>query len=924
MLPRSCRPPSFSRLSGLCIAVALLCGCNRTDPEEDAKQHLARGEHTAAVIKFRNAVSAKPEAVELRVGLADALERTNDPAGMQAQLVKAIELGGDRNQLTPRLALAMLDRGEFQKLIRDYKGVQLSDAGAQADVQAVVAMAYMGLQQAAAAQQALHGQPDRVVVRLAQAQLLAAQNKAREAMALLHPLATAQEASWLVLRGAARMARAAGERAQAVALLQQAGRAAPWNLGLKGELGEALVAAGQASEARQVQLDLKAQAPNFYWTHYLNALLLNHAGRLEDGHAAALRVLVVVPDHVAASLLAASAELRKGDLRTAERRLESLFKQNSDALPTQQLLAQARWRLGRTDEAQALIRRGLVNHPDDATLLGLQVQIALGERRYKDAEAITGRLLLQRPGDATLMLSQAEAQAAQGNRSAAVKSMEQAATAAGADAQLHGRVIGLALRLRDTGLADRLARQALAARPDDAQTQLNMAAVQSVRGERDAAWKTAIASLQKDPSQATVLAALTTLARTPEQQAALARLRALAIEAGTTGASVYLDQAEYLRQGNKPIKDETPLSVLTAGLNKRLDDTILRAAVIDAHMANGEADKALAVAQAGASNKDASAEAQHLLAATYDRLGNTNQALPAFRQLASAHPQRADWRYRLGQLEMAAGRRAEASTVLRALITERPWDIAPYLALANVVGADNAEEALSIARQLAQQPGQKGAGQLLEADVLARSGKPDEAFMLYADAGRAGMSPQADLRRVALSDRLQRKAAAEQIMADTLRNYPTDIAVLGFAASRHVEQNQPQAAIPMLERLLKLTPDNPLVTNDLAWAQVLAGKPEALATAQRAIRLLPGNPTVLDTLGMALAKAGKRDQATAQFRLAYRLAPTAIAPRLHLAEQLLAASERNEAAAVLKGMDGKSLSPADRSLFEQLQRRLDA
>lgn len=911
--------PATLRFSGLCIALAMLVGCSPTNPEEAGRRHLAKGDAAAAVIEFRNAVTVKPEYAVLRVALADALERVNDPAGMQAQLTKALELGADPNQLLPRLTLSLLDRGEFQKLVRDYKGATLTDPGAQADVQAVLAMAHLGLQQMDAAAQLLKDLPDRVVVRLARAQWLSSQNKAAEAVALLQPLAAAPDASWLVLRGAARMARAVGDRTQTVALLQQAGRAAPWNLGLQGELGEALLAAGNAEEARKVQTALQGQAPNFYWTHYLNALLLSHAGRLEEGHAAALRVLTIVPDHVAASLLAASSELRKGDVKTAERRLEALLKQNPDALPTQQLLAQAHWRTGRAQEAQALIRRALVSHPNDTVLLGLQVEIALSERRYADAIALVKRLLAQRPGDAALTLRLAEAQAGQGDRVAAAKSMEQAAADAAAEPALQGRVIALALRMRDTSLAQRLAKQALAARPDDAQVRLNFAAVQSVLGERDAAWKTATSVLDKQPAQPVVLAALTTMARTKEQQADLARLRARAIEAGTTGASVYLDQAEYLRQGNPAIKDETPLSVLSAGLRRLPEDVALRSAVVQAHMALGEAENALTVAQAGAAGKDVSAEATFLLASTYERQGKDSQALAGFRQLATAYPQRVDWRYKLAQLELAAGRRTEATTVLRALLTERPWDISPYLALANAVNAENPTEALSIARQLSQQPGQRAAGQLLEGDVLARSGKADEALHLYAEAGRAGMAPQAQLRAIKLLDQMQRKSSGDQMMAQTLREHPEQMSVLAFAAQRLVDQGQPQGAIPLLERVLKVEPNNAFATNDLAWAQVLAGRPEALTTAQRAARLLPDNPNVLDTLGMALSKAGQRDAATAQFRLANRLAPTAITPRLHLAEHLLAGPERQEAAVLLNGLDPQKMGATDRELFQRLK-----
>ena len=70
-----------------------------------------------------------------------------------------------------------------------------------------------------------------------------------------------------------------------------------------------------------------------------------------------------------------------------------------------------------------------------------------------------------------------------------------------------------------------------------------------------------------------------------------------------------------------------------------------------------------------------------------------------------ASPQRADWRLRLVQQDAAAGRDIDAINQLRSLISERPFDIQPYLLLAQVQARTDVTAALAVAHQLRDQPG---------------------------------------------------------------------------------------------------------------------------------------------------------------------------------------------------------------------------
>ena len=317
----------------------VLVACQQGDPVAAGREHLKAGQYPAAVIEFKNAVQAKPESVEARVLLADALERVNDLVGAEQQLRKALDGGGDANVLVPRIALIMLDRSDLEKLARDFRDRRLDDRQADSTLRATVAIAYTGLKRIPLAEAQLQGVVDTPTVALARAQLLVARGQVRDAAAQLAALDPKVPAPWWVLRAAARIAGAGGDAQKALESIRRAHDAVPWHRGVMGEYGEALIAAGRGDEAAAVRDQLRKQAPNHFWTYYLDALLLARAGQHDASHAAAIKVLSVAPEHLPATLLAASAELQDGDVMMAHKRLQTLVQKHPDSLPALRLLA---------------------------------------------------------------------------------------------------------------------------------------------------------------------------------------------------------------------------------------------------------------------------------------------------------------------------------------------------------------------------------------------------------------------------------------------------------------------------------------------------------------------------------------------------------------------------------------------------------
>ena len=897
-------------------AAAALAACGDKDHAAAGREFIAKGDYASAGVELRNALQQKPDSAEVRVMLAEVLERRHDRPGAEEQLRKAIEYGGDANALTPRIALMMVDRGDMDAVIRSYKDLRLPDPQADAALRGTVALAMLMLKRDAPARQQIEGAPAVPTVRLARAQLLVNEGRAKEALALLELDKADAPPPWWLLRAGRRIAQAAGEPELSLDLMRRAQEAAPWNLGVVGEYGDALIGAGRFDDATKVRDRLAKVAPQFFWTYYLTALLYNREGRLDEAHAAALAVLKVSPDHVGSALMAASAELRRGDLVPAEQRLTSLVRKNPELVPALGLLAQAQLRLGRSQEATETLRRGLSLTPGNPELLMLRARLEAGTGHAKEAAASYAQVAAVHPDDPEVLLPLAQARFAAGDRAGARRVVERLRTLV-QDGGQGARVVQVVLGMRDLEGARRLADEFVARFPKDAQARLALAATRSAQGDAAGAWAATLAVLDDQPNQAGALVALGAMSRTPEQRKELLARHAKAFEAGGGGAGQLLDYATLLRL--EPAGGPTPLAVLDRAVQLYPASVPAREALIGELLRAGDTERALGVAQSGATTANASASARELLGSTYVRLGQPQQAAEVFRKLASEFPQRSDLRLQLAQLEAENGRVTEARSQLRSLISERPFDAAPYLMLAKLAGRSSSDEALSVARQLGARPEFKATGLLLAGDIYLDAGKTAEAIEQFNAAAKAGAVPGANLRIVEALDRSGKAAAADQELAELLRRHPDQPAVLGFAARRAQLGGDPAKAVDYLQRLAQKTPNDPILLNDLAWAQLAAGRPEALANARRALAAMPNDPNVLHTAGLALARSGQRDAAIAALRASANLAPAKAMPKLHLAETLAAAGDKTGATAALRGIDEAQLGAKDKDALTRLK-----
>lgn len=241
----------------------------------------------------------------------------------------------------------------------------------------------------------------------------------------------------------------------------------------------------------------------------------------------------------------------------------------------------------------------------------------------------------------------------------------------------------------------------------------------------------------------------------------------------------------------------------------------------------------------------------------------------------------------LAQLLVQAGFWQEGATEARKISSDS-WfgSLAQSVLVDALSGAGDREVAIKLATSLSQEPEADAERHVRLGRLLAQA----KQFTRAAEAFRTAQGRYA-ADAVPWALLLFEGSALEQaghwdegrtVLERAVRMAPDEPVVLNYLGYAQVERRQNvDAALQLLKKASALKPDDPAIADSLGWAQFVTGDIEAaVPVLERAAEGAPADVTINEHLGDALWAAGRRYEARYAWRAASVFAEGAVAERL--------------------------------------------
>lgn len=212
-----------------------------------------------------------------------------------------------------------------------------------------------------------------------------------------------------------------------------------------------------------------------------------------------------------------------------------------------------------------------------------------------------------------------------------------------------------------------------------------------------------------------------------------------------------------------------------------------------------------------------------------------------------------------------------------------------------------AERAAAESAEVAEEDEPTFEEKLEAAQRFHRSGKSNQALRLYFDAFRLDPDDKRSHVGIAYLQLPHQPERAEAVFLEVIETDPTStMAHVGMGLAR-LAQDDPEGAVPYLERSIELSPDSAEAHDSLAIAlQKLERFDEALIHSQRARELAPLDADVANNLGHSQLLLDDSVLAEATFRKAIALNPEDLAYRNNLGIALARQRRYEEALTVFR------------------------
>lgn len=871
---------------------------------EHAIELLSEGDHKGAIIELKNALQADPKDLTARVLLGNTYLEIKDGTSAAKELLRARKDGaGDSFVLAP-LGRAYLMQGQFRKALEVLSAAGQAPATA-VEIAIIRGEAHLALREFAKAEQFY---------------LEASKRRAKNAVALA---------------GLARVKIGVGDFAGAK-------QYAKWAVEADPKFADAWFMQGEVARLdRDFDLAIErynravALSPRFWRALIARASIAIDRGRHLDAEQDIALVREIDPRNPRAAYLQALILARSGKVREAQQSLieaETILKgYPSDFIendpPSILLLGVVSYFRGDHPTAYTFLRTYLKRVPQHLGARKLLAAIALSNGEAEQAIFLLEALYKRVPKDVEVLTMYGDALMRAKRHRDAAKILEKAAALAKPGSSALARLVVLRLGAGQDVAAANLLKKEMARDPDAVQAALLLTTSLMRRGEFEAALRTARAVLERDPKNPVAhnLVAGSKLGlkdvegarrsfkaafeAAPNYLPAIENLAKLEYRLGNRDTAIDLYETVLDKSpGNGPAmlalaeieRQRNELGSAIRWLEKaRTDSTTPQVAalrLVDIYIAANRLDKALSVARK--LNGEDPANLVYLTALGRARLAAKRHELAAqtFKEVAAraGDKEMVSWLQRTAVWQARALDRQGARESLQKALAIDARHLPSHIELFKMeMSAGDLEGAMARARTVAKLDRRSQIGVMLQGDVNMRRRNYDAALRAFSAALKKAPSPTLAVR--VYRARVATGRSPLEFAQRWAAQYPDDVVSQRLLATAFADAGRDDDAIAIYEGLLRKTPKDTVLLNNMALLYQKKDESRALEYAERAYEAAPAQPAVMDTYGWILVQQGQMDEGTALLRNALLRAPGVPEIHYHLAVALNKSGKKEEA-----------------------------
>ena len=854
----------------LFLSLLLLAGCDsigNANEEEylaQARESLDKGDFPVARINLKNVLKENPNNSQARFLLGHLYVDVGNGPTAEKELRKARELGVADGSVVPLLARALLQQNEYQKVLELDADSSFSNETA-AEILASRGTAYLMLRESDNARReldnALKKEPDSVYALVGRARLSVIQQNFEEARTYLDQafkINPDYAFAWSLLGDMNRL-----ENKQEAAIKAYT-EAINNSNNINRDLLQRAMLFMQEEQYDKAQSDineLKKHMSGHPKVNFVQGLIYLRQKKIIEAQELFEQVLRINPDNMLATYYLGATQFISGNFEQAKNNLSRFVFAYPHALNARKLLALISLKQKDFKATEEMIRPVVSGRSDDVDALNILAESLLYQGNLNEMIPIVEKSINLKPDSVAARTLMGIGLMRQGKEEAGAKSLESAIEIDPQFLQAEVQLILNYLQAKSYDKAQQAAEAFVEKQPDKAIAYNLLGKTYLARGNEDeaeAAFEKARQLAPGDPFASRNLAILALRKQDPDKARAYLN-EVLEHHQGHLSTMLLLAALEE-REG----EDEASKVVLRKAIELHPNTVTPRVLLARQYLSEGKTDQVFALL-----NEEIRVQHRNN-PVVIGILGQAELDSRSFKKAKITYQHLIELRPNLPQahfqLAKAYGGLNDSDGLIKEL--QKTLALAPEHLNANIVltrtwlregNLTRAKEQLASLKVLAPNLTVVLA---LEGEILSKSGESDKALAAYRALFAAKPNTGNLLRLTQLQWRMGKREASINQIESWINQHPDDLTARQALASAYIKLNRPRDAMAQYDQILKISENNPVALNDLAWLLRESDPDRALQLAKKASSIAPQSVSIKDTLAAILLIQG--DTAGAQ------------------------------------------------------------